>query len=413
MTKNGLHLRDGLEQAVTTLSANPLRAALSALAMAAAVATTAIVVTGLNALAESARLTSARAFGSDTFIIAKVFPTGLSRRALADQLARNPDIRRQDLRFLDRHAAGRVLYAPVAQQAGDITAGGRSFERALLNGTTVSLAAIRDIGLEQGRFWTSDEDTRAAPVVIIGRAIAETLFPGADPIGQAVRIAGRRFSVIGVLFRQGTAGGVSLDRYAWLPFTAYARMFGAPASLQIFARAPHSGQTTGAEDRARASLRARRQLASGEADTFQVLTPEASRSFVENITSRIGAAGPPISFMALLAAIVVIANTALVSVTARTREIGVRRAVGAPRAQIVLEVLTESVLVAVVGGFAGLAIAAGAMALASRALDVAMALDAATVVLSLGAASASALAAAWYPARRAAAIDVIAALRAE
>jgi len=234
-----------------------------------------------------------------------------------------------------------------------------------------------------------------------------------DPIAQAVRMGGRRFAVIGVLSQQGTAGGVSLDRYVWMPFSAYERIFGAPASLQIFARAPDAVPTALAEDRARASLRARRQLNPEEADTFQILTPEASRSFVDNITSRIGVAGPPISFMALLAAIVVIANTALVSVTQRTREIGVRRAVGAPGAQIMVEVLAESVLVAVLGGLAGLAVAAGTAAVASRALDMTITIDAATIAFSLSAATASALLAAWYPARRAASIDVISALKVE
>ena len=163
-------------------------------------------------------------------------------------------------------------------------------------------------------------------MIVVGRAIVDELFPGGDPLGQPVRIAGRGFRIVGIQAQQGTAGGVSLDRYVWMPLAAFERAFGAAASLQVFAKATDVAQTRAAEDHARISMRARRHLGPGAADTFDIITPEASRSFVAAITERIGAAGPPISLMALIAAIVVVTNTTLVSVTQRTREIGIRRA---------------------------------------------------------------------------------------
>jgi putative ABC transport system permease protein len=193
----------------------------------------------------------------------------------------------------------------------------------------------------------------------------------------------------------------------------FERIFGAPDSLQIFARGSDGVPAIAAEDHARASMRARRRLDPGAADNFDLLTPEASRGFVTNITERVGAAGPPISIMALLAAIVVVANTTLASVTARTREVGVRRAVGATRRQILGEVLTESILVAAAGGAAGLAVASLVLRVAAPAIGVPLALEPSTVVFSLIAAAASGLAAGWYPARRAATSDIIAALRTE
>lgn len=413
MPRRRINYVDSLIEALGTVRANPLRASLASLAMAAAVATTAIVVTALNGLAAQARLTSARAFGSDTFVIAKVFVTGLSRRELADKLERNPNLHRSDLRFLDRWAGGRVLYSAITQRPADVTAGARKFENASVNGTAASLADIRDIGLARGRFFSREEDTRAAQVAVIGWGVADTLFPLRDPVGASIRIAGRGFTVIGVQERQGTAGGVSLDQYVWVPIQAFERMFGAPDSLQVFARATDIDQTVAAEDRARATLRARRQLGPGVTDNFDVLTPEAGRSFVARITERVGAAGPPISLMALLAAIVVVANTTLVSVTERTREIGVRRALGATRAQVLVEVLAEAAVVALGGGGIGLVVAAAALSGASRALGSPLTLGVPTVLFSLGAAAASGVAAGWYPARRAAAADIIAALRAE
>jgi len=160
-------------------------------------------------------------------------------------------------------------------------------------------------------------------------------------------------------------------------------------------------------------MRARRQLRPSAADTFDLITPEASRTFVAAITERLGAAGPPISIMALIAAVVVVSNTTLVSVTQRTREIGIRRAVGARRRSVVAETLAESILVAVAGGLVGLGAAAATLWLVSGVMAVALALEWPTMLGSLAAAGMSGIAAGWYPARRAAALDIITALRQE
>jgi putative ABC transport system permease protein len=181
----------------------------------------------------------------------------------------------------------------------------------------------------------------------------------------------------------------------------------------VFARAADIARTSAAEDLARASMRARRRLPPGAADTFDLITPEASRGFVAAITERLGAAGPPISLMALVAAIVVVTNTTLVSVTQRTREIGIRRALGAKRANILAETLAESSVIALAGGVAGLLVATGVLALASRAVGVPLTLEAPTTIGSLAAAACSGLAAGWYPARRASALEVMTALRQE
>ena len=404
---------EGISEAAATIRSSPLRSALAGLAMAAAVATTAVVQTGLDGLARSAREASARAFGSDSFVLAQFAAGNLSRRELADKIERNPNITRGDVRFLDRVAGDRVLYAATAQRSGDVIKGGRKFENATINGTQAALFDIRDVGIERGRPITKDEEVSGAQVIVLGRAIADELFPAADPLGQAVRIAGRGFRIVGIQAQQGTAGGVSLDRYVWMPIAAFERAFGPVASLQVFAKANDVAQTRAAEDHARISMRARRHLAPGAADTFDIITPEASRSFVAAITQRLGAAGPPISLMALIAAIVVVTNTTLVSVTQRTREIGIRRAIGASRANVLVETVAEAAVTAIAGGVAGLAAAAGVVSLASGALGVPLSLEWPTTVGSLTAAGLSGVLAGWYPARRAAGLDVINALRQE
>jgi putative ABC transport system permease protein len=405
--------RDGVWEAAATIRAHPLRASLSALAVAAAVGTSAVVQTSLGSLERAAREVSARAFGSDTFVVARVASGSLSRRELAERLQRNLPITRTDLRFVERVAGGRVIYAATAQRAGDVTAGARKFENATINGTQASLFDIRDIGIERGRFITADEDLSGALVVVAGRAVTDTLFPGRDPLGETVRIAGRGFRIVGLQLPQGTSGGVSLDRYMWMPLRAFERAFGTPPSLQIFAAASQTGETASAEDRARVSMRARRQIAPNDPDSFDIVRPEASRNFVAAITERIGAAGPPISFMALLAAIVVVANTTLVSVAQQTREIGVRRAVGAMRRDVAIETLAEATMVSIGGGAAGLLVAMAVLSLASRTVGIPLQLTPLVAGASLLAAGASGVVAGWYPARRAATIDVIRALRRE
>lgn len=400
-------------EAAATIARNPLRSSLATLAVAAAVATTATVQTGLDALARSARESSARAFGADSFVLARLATGNLSRRELADKLARNPIVTRGDVRFLANVADGRVQYAATAQGRADVAAGGRTFENATINGTQASLLDIRTLEIDAGRFFTDDEEVRGAPVVVLGRAITDELFPIADPLAQRVRIAGRAFTVVGLQTRQGQAGGVSLDRYVWMPLTAYQRAFGITSSLQVFAKAPDGITSAAAEDRARISMRARRHLQPGEPDTFDIITPEASRSFVTAITQRVGAAAIPISIMALIAAIVVVTNTSLVSVTQRTHEIGIRRALGAPRSAIVAETVAESAIVGLLGGALGLLVGAGALSAASGIGGLSLSLGAGTALFSLTAAVVSGMAAGWYPARRAASIDVVAALRQE
>lgn len=409
-----------LRQAVSTITGHPLRSALGALAIAVAVATLTLVETAIDGLGIYARKTASRAFGSDTFVLAQVGSPGrISRRELARKLERNLPIRRSDVRFLEAWAGGRVIYAATAQRVANVTAGGNKFENAAVNGTGAQLPAIRDLGIEEGRFFTVDEEHRGAQVVVVGYDVAEKLFPGRDPLGRTLRLGGRGFVVVGVQGRLGTSGGVSLDRYAWIPLIAYERVFGAAETLQVSARPPEAAANIGAntaafdlaQDRARATLRARRLLDPGEEDNFDILTPDSARSFVLLLAGRIGAVAPLLSAMALLAAIIVVTNTTLVSVAQRTFDIGVRRAVGATRSQIVREVLCESALVSLAGGVLGMLAIAGPIRLLSRALEIDLAVEPRTIAAALIASAGSGLLAGWYPARRAAQVDIIAALR--
>ncbi len=391
-----------------------MRSALGGLAIAVAVATIVTVVTALEGVKLYAEATTARTFGSDTFVIGQVAGAGrVSRRELQEQLARNPPIRRAELRFLNRYADDVALYAPSVQARAEVTAGARKLEDAMVTGTTSALSGIRDLNLARGRFILPTEDVGGDAVAVIGAAVSDALFPADDPLTQSLRLGGRRFTVIGVQARQGSSGAGSLDKYVWIPLRAYERAFGAPRTLQIFAKAAPGHETLAAEDRARVSLRAKRALRPGVADNFDVLTPDAARTFVASLSQRIGAAAGPISLMALLAAIVVVTNTVLVSVTQRTREIGVRRALGARAGRIVQEILAESLLLSIAGGLAGALVAWALLTTIEATLDLPLRVAPQTLVLALVAAAGSGIVAAWYPATRAVALDIVNAIRAE
>src|SRR5512139_249445 len=171
------HLRaivEGVAQGHSSVSSNPLRAGLGALAVAVAVATIVIVVTALDGLGRYARATGARAFGSDTFLLAQIATAGqISRRELAEKQQRNPAIGRPDLRFLERHSGGGVTYAVTVQRVGDVTADPRKYENAAISGATPTLADLRDLGIGRGRFLQRQELERGAQVAVIGADIAD------------------------------------------------------------------------------------------------------------------------------------------------------------------------------------------------------------------------------------------------
>ncbi|MEQ1899083.1 MAG: ABC transporter permease [Vicinamibacterales bacterium] len=403
-----------VDQASLTLRANPMRTVLGALATGVAVAAIVIVSAALDGVALFARRTSERAFGANTFLLAQVASPGrVTRRQLEEQLRRNPPLTRSEARYLDRLSGDMVTYAPSAQATSEVAYRSNVFENAAVTGTTASLAELRDLGIGRGRFFLEQEERTGAQVAVIGADVAESLFPGIEPLGQAVRIAGRGFDVVGVQDRLGNTGGASQDRYVWIPLIAYERAFGSPRTLQIFGKTTGQRPSVVGEDRARASLRARRKLGPGVEDTFDLLTPEAARDFVQRLAEQISLAAWPISLMALLAAIVVVTNTVLVSVTQRTREIGVRRALGASRRAITEQVLAEAALTALAGGAAGVLLAVGLVAGLAAALELPVSVRASTLCWGIVASTMAGVLAGWYPARRATRLDPVDAMRIE
>ncbi len=414
MTSSRLLLQESFSQAFAVVSEYRLRSSLGALAMAAAVTALAGISTGLEVLEKFAAQATARSIGSDVFQVARVGQRGrLGRRELARKQERNVAISRADARFLDAYAGDLVTYAPSAQRIVDVTSVEGKIESVPVTGTTAAITRIQDMALAQGRFFSDDESLRGESVAVIGDEVSRSCFPSGRALGGSIRIAGRAFKVVGIQEAMGQLGGQSQDRYIWVPLGGFERAFGPASSLQMFAKSRVEGETVHAEDRARASLRAKRSLYPGQEDNFDVVTPDAARNFVAALSSSLGAASMPIALASLLAAFVVVTNTTLVSVAQRTREIGIRRAIGAKRANISAEVLCESLIVSVVGAVGGLAFVAALAAVASAILGLPLSLAPATLARSLFMAAIAGLLSGALPAVRAARADVLHALRAD
>jgi putative ABC transport system permease protein len=414
MTSTRLLLQESFSQAFAVVREYRLRSALGALAMAAAVTALAGISTGLEVLEKYAAQATARSIGSDVFQVARVGQRGrLGRRELARKLERNVAISRADARFLDAYAGGLVTYAPSAQRIVDVTSVEGKIESVPVTGTTAAITRIQDMALAQGRFFSDDESQRGASVAVIGDEVSRSCFPSGRALGGSVRIGGRAFKVVGVQEAMGQLGGQSQDRYVWVPLGGFERAFGPATSLQMFAKSRVEGETEHAEDRARSSLRARRNLYPGQEDNFDVVTPDAARNFVASLSRSLSAASMPISLASLLAAFVVVTNTTLVSVAQRTREIGIRRAIGARRSNISAEVLAESLIVSVVGALAGLLFVAGLVGVSSAILKLPLSLEPMTLARSLFMAAIAGLLSGALPAARASRADILNALRTE
>jgi putative ABC transport system permease protein len=274
---------------------------------------------------------------------------------------------------------------------------------------------MRDIPIEDGRFFTENEERLRRPVAVIGQDIRDAIFHGDSPIGRTIRVSGTEMTVIGLLERQGSSFGRSLDNPVYIPVTVYYDLYGGQRGTAVFgkARAGAGLNMDAALDITRAALRSHFHTPLGQDDNFDTLTPDSVRSFVDSVLGVIAAVVVPITSISLVVGGIVIMNIMLVSVTERTREIGIRKSLGARQGDILLQFLIESVILSLAGGLIGLMCGALAAMALSALFGATLKVTAGYVVLSIFVSSAVGIISGWYPARRAARLDPVAALRAE
>jgi putative ABC transport system permease protein len=225
------------------------------------------------------------------------------------------------------------------------------------NGVTANMADLQNLDLEAGRFFTPTEERHSALAVIIGSDVREELFGPLDPIGRTMWVADQPMRVIGLLRKQGSVLGQNQDKVLYMPITAWQKRFGSRESLTIFVKARGGVSRVDASmDDVRVILRTRRRTAFREDDPFATVTAEALQMLWKNLSAAFFSLMVLISGISLIVGGIVIMNIMLVSVVERTREIGVRRAIGATRSNIRRQFLTEAVLLSLGGGLLGVGV---------------------------------------------------------
>ncbi|MBS1857172.1 MAG: ABC transporter permease [Acidobacteria bacterium] len=403
--------------AMDSIRAHKLRSFLTLLGVIIGVASVIMVGAAISGLGVYAERSTAKAFGSESFLVAQIAATGrLSRRELFDKLKRNKPIRTPDERYLESINGDDILYSPYRQNVSDVKKDNLICEDASVIGVSASMAAIRDIGVVDGRFFTDQEDRSRMNVAVIGDTVRTTLFPGdVSPLNQTIRLQGVEFTVIGVQERLGSAFGRDQDNSLYIPESAFSRLWGPGNGFALFGRPkPESGMNLEeALDQTRVVLRNRFHARPGQPDNFDVLTPDAIRGFIDQVLGMIAAVVVPVTCISLVVGGIVIMNIMLVSVTERTREIGVRKSLGARQSDVLMQILIEAVVLAMAGGALGVALGAAITELLGRIFELSMHITLGYVALSLVVSTVVGVVSGWYPAARAARMDPVVALRAE
>jgi len=408
-----MNFTEAIRIALQSLWANKLRSTLTLLGVVIGVAAVIAVVTFVNGING---YVAEKIFnlGADVFIISKISPVITN----IDQFLEGQ--KRKNLTMEDYDAVAEackhcvMIGASTFNSNGHVKYGEQSISDSWVRGLTPSMAAILDLDLAAGRWLNQNDENNRSYVAVIGTDIVDTLFPGVDPLDKEIRVEGQVYRVIGVGKKQGKTLGQSRDNYVAVPISTYLKQFGVHTSVRISGKANGVGiQLDSAIDEARAILRARRHDLPGRPDSFVAETNASFLSIWANLSGTFFIAMVAIAAISLIVGGIVIMNIMLVSVTERTREVGIRKAMGARRDDVLLQFLIESGTMALVGGVFGvvfgIAVAKGITAIIGMPSAIKLWAVAAGLIVSASVGVFFGV----YPARRAAMLDPIAALRFE
>ncbi len=405
-------LRDTLTETAAALAAYRLRAALASLGITLGVATIITVMTliqGANVYVEN----KIANLGTNVFQISRL-PFNVADYDLIVKALRFKRLTLEDMRAVAascRHClrVGAEVRATVRSRYRD-----RELADTAMIGQTPSMAEIDTRTVELGRYFTEGEDRRGAQVCLIGARLREEFFAGTDPIGRSVRLGEQEFVVIGAYEKIGSVLGQDQDNFAVVPMETFLKLRGSRTSVTISAQAAGSGPAfEQAQDEARLALRAARRVPPDREDDFFIGTKESYLALWRRISAAFFAVYVMVSSIAALVGGIVIMNVMLVSVTERTKEIGIRRAAGATQGDIVRQFLAESLAQCLLGGLAGVAAGLAVALLLDNYTPFPAAVRAWVVLFGVGFSFLIGLFFGIYPARRAARLDPVAALRTE
>lgn len=408
---SSLALGETLRLALDALRGHKLRSFLTLLGIILAVTTLVSVmsvVNGLN-LYVAERIAN---LGADTFVIDRFGIITNEQDFFRAQ--KRPLLTVEDFQALQSGLRLSKHIVATENRSIDVLGGDKMFEDARLIGVSPDYAVVRNISVANGRFFTEADEAHRQPVCILGADLANKFFPNVDAIGKTVRAGSESYQVVGVAAVIGSVFGQSQDGFLLVPFGTYEKTWHAQTgSITLFVEAQSTDLVDAAEDEARAMLRARRHTPFNAPDPFGILGSASIMNLWQQITGNIFAMAVWLTSVFMVVGGIVVMNIMLASVTERTREIGIRKALGARRANIIMQFLVESAMLTAFGGAIGLVLAAGIAALVRSTIGMPMAIPASAIITSLLVSTSVGLFFGIYPAVRASRLDPIEALRAE
>jgi len=404
---------EALKLALAAILGHKLRSFLTLLGVIFGVATVIVVVSlveGFNRYVDE----KIADIGTNAFAVRKYSIDDFSSvEALNAARRRNKDIRLEDAEALRASGGAIADVGATADRLGEVKYGPTTLSRIHISATTANMADIQRIEAASGRYFIKTEDDTRRTVTFIGSDVAEKLFPHSDPLGQTIRIDGHVFQVVGVGKTLGSVFGQSRDNYVAVPLSTFLALYGSRRSLSVSVISTSEATYQDAIDEARTVMRIRRRLGPGEKDNFGVITPSAINELRDKIFGTIQVAAIGVTSISLVVGGIVIMNIMLVSVTERTKEIGLRKSIGARRGDILKQFLAESTMLSLFGGAIGITIAYALAKLVALLTPVPTALPWLAVTFALFVSASVGLISGVYPAWRAARLDPIEALRAE
>ncbi len=402
---------DSARIALQSIYAHKLRTFLTLIGIIIGVASVVVVGASISGFNSYVLSTVSKILGVNHFMIARFAHQGeWSEEEWERAMKRNKILNIEDYEWLAERCQSCKEVGAGANSRVNLKYEDRELFGTGVNGVTANMVEIENKTIAEGRFLAPHEVERAALMCVIGGDVKEKFFAGTDPIGKTLKVSGVPMTIVGVEEKRGPFMGQSIDNHVYIPITTFGKIFGRRQSIQIHGKADNPESFSAAIEEARMLMRNRHKLIGNEEDDFGLVNTDSLNSQIDRFTGTIALVVTPITLLSLVVGGIVVMNIMLVSVTERTFEIGLRKAVGAKRGQILLQFLIESSMLSGVGGVMGLLLAAGLSWIVRTATPIPMNISIGYIALALLVSGGIGMIAGIYPAFKASRLDPIVAL---
>jgi putative ABC transport system permease protein len=409
--KRRLLLREPIGVALQTLRTHKMRSFLMLLGIILSVSTLIVVIALISGVNRYIADRVAN-LGSNVFLLTR-FPVITDVEEYVKANRRNKKVTWDDYESLRENLKLPLRIGVELRTAGKVRAASQSINDTSIRGVTANMVDIDILVPADGRYISEGDDQSRALVTMIGNDLATKLFPNVDPIGHEILIDGRPFQIVGIAKPIGTVLGQSQDNFAYIPVQTYFKIYGAYDGIWLNIQARGAEWMERTQDEARVLMRARRHLSPNEKDNFGIFDAATLMDLWKNLTGVIATAMVGVVSVFLVIGGVVIMNVMLATVTERTREIGIRKALGARRGDILLQFLVEAAVMAAIGGAIGVTVAYAISVLTTALTSVPMSVPLTAVLIAELISAAVGVFFGVYPAKKAAGLQPIEALRQE